>query len=308
MATTVTPAIANSIGLASEYLPILDEIYKAESKSAILDTAQDRVRWSNEVHSFYLFETDMVGLGNYSRNGGYVRGDVTASWRAYTPQYDRGRQFLVDKLDNAESMGLAFGTLASEFIRTKVVPETDALRFCAYATGAANSMKTAESISTGSGAVAAIDLGTEKLDDAEVPYEGRILFVNPTMYKYLKAGITRYTYNGENGIDYNVEMYNDMRVITVPSGRFNTVITLGEPTAHDGEGGYTAAGDTINFMIIHPSAIMQVSQLTEPRIFSPEVVQEADAWQFDFRQYHGVWVKNQKKNGIYVNAPSVVSA
>ena len=122
MATTVTPAISNSIGLAAEYLPLLDEIYKAESKSAILDTAQDRVRWSNDTHSFYLFETDMVGLGDYSRNGGFVRGDVTASWRQYTPQWDRARQFLVDRLDNAESMGLAFGTLASEFMRTKVVP------------------------------------------------------------------------------------------------------------------------------------------------------------------------------------------
>lgn len=308
MATTVSPEISNSIGLASQYLPLLDEIYKAESKTALLDTAQDRVRWSNDTHSFYLFETDMVGLGDYSRNGGYVRGDVTAAWRQYTPQWDRGRQFLVDNMDNAESMGLAFGTLASEFMRTKVVPEVDACRFAAYAKQASNSMKTAENISTGSGAVAAIDLGTEKLDDAEVPYEGRILFVNPTMYRYLKSGITRYTMNGENGIDYNVEMYNDMRVITVPSGRFNTVCTLGQPTAHDGAGGYTAAGSTINFLIIHPSAIMQAVKLAEPRIFSPSVVQQANAWQYDFRQYHGAWVKHQKANGIYVNAPTVVSA
>ena len=308
MATTVTPEISNSIGLASQYLPLLDEIYKAESKTAILDTAEDRVRWSNDTHSFYLFETDMVGLGDYSRNGGYVRGDVTASWRQYTPQYDRARQFLVDNMDNAESMGLAFGTLASEFMRTKVVPETDAIRFRDYSKNASNSMKKAESISSGSDAVAAIDLGTEKLDDAEVPYEGRILFVNPTMYRYLKAGITRYTMNGENGIDYNVEMYNDMRVITVPSGRFNTAITLAQPNAHDGAGGYTATGSTINFMIVHPSAVMQTVKLAEPRIFSPEVVQQANAWQYDFRQYHGAWVKHQKANGIYVNAPSVVSA
>lgn len=308
MATTVSPAISNSIGLAAQYLPLLDEIYKAESKTAVLDTAQDRVRWSNDTHSFYLFETDMVGLGNYSRNGGFVRGDVTASWRQYTPQYDRGRQFLVDRLDNSESMGLAFGTLASEFMRTKVVPEVDAIRFAQYAKQASNSMKTTANISSGNDAVAAIDVGTEKLDNAEVPYEGRILFVNPTMYRYLKAGITRYTYNGENGIDYNVEMYNDMRVITVPSGRFNTVCTLAEPDAHDGAGGYTAAGSTINFLIIHPTAILQVEKLANPRIFSPEVVQEADAWQFDFREMHGVWVKHQKANGIYVNAPTVVSA
>ena len=65
--------------------PLLDEVYKAESKTAILDTAQDRVRWSDEYHTFYLFETDMVGLGDYSRNGGFVRGDVTAQWSLRTP-------------------------------------------------------------------------------------------------------------------------------------------------------------------------------------------------------------------------------
>ena len=308
MATTVTPAISNSIGLAAEYLPLLDEIYKAESKTAVLDTAQDRVRWDQTTGSFYMFETDMVGLGDYSRNGGFVRGDVTASWRQYTPQYDRARQFVVDRLDDQQSMGLAFGTLAGEFMRTKVTPEVDAIRFRDYSKNAADSMKTAESISTGSGAVAAIDLGTEKLDNAEVPYEGRILFVNPTMYKYLKAGITRYTMNGENGIDYNVEMYNDMRVITVPSGRFNTAITLAQPDAHDGAGGYSTTGSTINFMIVHPSAVMQSTVLYSPRIFSPDVFQEANAWAYDFRLAHGAWVKHQKSNGIYVNAPSVVSA
>lgn len=308
MATTVSPAVSNSIGLASSYLPILDEIYKAESKTAVLDTAQDRVYYDSKAHTFYLFETDMVGLADYSRNGGFVRGDVTAQWRGYAPQWDRGRQFVVDRVDNDESMGMTFATLGSEFLRTKVVPETDAVRFATYSKAASDSMKTAESISTGSGAVAAIDLGTEKLDDAEVPYEGRILFVNPTMYRYLKAGITRYTMNGENGIDYNVEMYNDMRVITVPSGRFNTAVTLGQPDAHDGAGGYTATGSTINFLIIHPTAIMQANCFVEPRIFSPGVWQQSQGWAYDFRQYHGAWVKHQKTNGIYVNAPTVVSA
>ena len=203
---------------------------------------------------------------------------------------------------------MVFPSLGSEYIRTKVVPETDALRFSTYATGAANAMKTAETIDSGAEAVAAIDLGTEKLDDAEVPYEGRILFVNPTMYRYLKAGITRYTMNGENGIDYNVEMYDSMRVITVPSGRFNTAVTLAQPDSHDDVGGYTATGSTINFLIIHPTAIMQANCFTEPRIFSPAVNQQAQGWMWDFRQYHGAWVKHQKTNGIYVNAPTVVSA
>lgn len=308
MATTVSPAIANSIGLASTYLPILDDVYKAESKSAILDTAQDRVRWSDEYHSFYLFETDMVGLGDYSRNDGFVRGDVTASWRAYTPQWDRGRQFNVDIADNSESLGLAFGTLAGEFMRTKVVPETDAVRFAQYAQNAAAANKDTESLANSAAVVASIDDATAALDDAEVPYEGRILFVNPTIYKLLKGGISRYTMNGERGIDYNIEMYNDMRVITVPSGRFNTEITLAQPTAHDGAGGYTATGSTINYMVVHPTAVMQANKLAMPRIFSPSENQQAVAWLYDFRQYHGAWVKHQKANGIYVSAASFPSA
>lgn len=308
MATTVTPAVSNSIGLAAEYLPLLDEIYKAESKSAVLDTAQERVRWSNDTHSFYLFETDMVGQGDYSRNGGFVRGDVTAFWRQYTPQFERGRQFVVDQLDNAESQGLAFGTLAGEYMRTKVIPETDAVRFAQYAQNAAAGNKDTESLANSSAVVASIDDATAALDDAEVPYEGRILFVNPTIYKLFKGGITRYTMNGENGIDYNIEMYNDMRVITVPSGRFNTEITLAQPSDHDDAGGYTATGSTINYMIIHPTAILQVNRLAEPRIFSPAVFQEASAWAYDFRQTHGAWVKHQKANGIYVSAASFPSA
>ena len=308
MATTVTPAVSNSIGLVSQYLPLLDEIYKAESKSAILDTVQDRVRWSPEYHTFYMFETDMGGNADYSRNDGFVRGDVTASWRAYEPQWDRGRQFVVDRVDNTESLGMAFGTLAAEYVRTKAIPEKDALRFAKYCNGAASANKDTESLSTSAQVISSIDDATAALDDGEVPYEGRILFVNPTIYKLFKAGITRYTMNGENGIDYNIEMYNDMRVITVPSGRFNTEITLAQPTSHSDAGGFTCTGSTINYMIIHPTAVMQAVGLAEPRIFSPGVWQQSQGWAWDYREYHGAWVKNQKKNGIYVSAASFPSA
>lgn len=305
MATTVNPAIANSIGLASTYLPILDEIYKADSKTAILDTAQDRVRWSDEYRTFYLFETDMVGLGDYSRNGGFVRGDVNATWRSYTPQWDRARQFLVDVVDNMESFNMAFGTLAGEFMRTKVVPETDAVRFATYAYNAGT--KVSATISSSADAIAAIDTATEVMDDKEVPYEGRILFVNPTFYKLIKGGITRMVMNGDKNVNYNVEIFNDMRVITVPSGRFNTSITLAQPSAHDDAGGYSLSGNKINFMVVHPSAIMQAVKLAMPRIFSPQVVQEATAWQYDFRQYHGAWVKHQKTDGVYCHSGTTVS-
>jgi hypothetical protein len=69
-------------------------------------------------------------------------------------------------------------------------------------------------------------------------------------------------------------------------------------------GGYTTSGQAINFMIIHPSATLQVVKHVVPRVFSPQVNQEADAWKFDYRIYHDCWVLNNKKKGIYVHSVS----
>lgn len=300
MATTVTAPVGNTIALASKYLPILDEIYKAGSKTAILDTANERVRWDG-AKTAYLFHTAPVGLANYSRNAGFVPGDVTGSWEPYTIEQDRGRSFMVDAMDNDETLGMAFGTLVGEFERTQVIPELDAYRFAKYASGAAVSQIVTETLSAGAATLASIDTATAALDDAEVPYEGRILFVNPSVYKLIKSGVTRMVMNGERDVDYNVEMFNDMRLITVPTGRFNTAVTLNAPTTSAAAGGYTASGDAINYMIVHHSAILQVVKHAVPRIFSPEVNQEADAWKFDYRVYHDCFIEAQKTNGIYVS-------
>jgi hypothetical protein len=36
---------------------------------------------------------------------------VTGSWEPYTIEQDRGRSFMIDVLDNDETLGMAFGTL-----------------------------------------------------------------------------------------------------------------------------------------------------------------------------------------------------
>ena len=300
MATTVTAPVTNSIALAAKYLPILDEIYTTESRTAILDTASERVQFTG-ANTVNLFTLETMGMGNYSRNAGFVPGDVNGSWVPYVLETDRGRSYMVDALDNDETLGMAFGALLSTVERQHVIPEVDAFRFAAYASGAAASQVVQATISTGAAAVAAVDAATVALDNAEVPYEGRILFVSPALYGYLKAGITRMVMNGDRNVNYNVDMYNDMRVISVPQGRFNTAITLAAPTAANAAGGFTATGDSINFMIIHPSAVMQVMKHYVPRIFSPQVNQEADAWKLNLRFAHGAWVLSQKTKGIYVH-------
>ena len=125
----------------------------------------------------------MDGLADYSRNGGYVDGDVTLTNETVQFNYDRGRAFSIDAMDNEETAGVAFGKLASEFIRTKVVPELDAFRFAKYAgiTGISK-VSAGATLATGADVISALRTAVTKMDEDEVPMEERYLFITPTLY------------------------------------------------------------------------------------------------------------------------------
>ena len=305
-------AYNNTFEYAKSFLPILDEIYKASSKTAVLDTANERVRFIG-ADTVNLYTTSMDGLGDYSRNAGFVTGSVTGAWEPYKLTQDRGRSFMVDVMDNDETMGMAFGTLAGEFIRTQVTPEIDAYRFAKYAGTAGISTATPADITPGTTDLPAlIQTAETAMGDDEVPEEGRILFISETAYAALKDKITRMVMNGERGVQTAVDFYDNMRVVRVPKGRFNTAITLKDGvSAGETSGGFAVPASTsypINFMIIHPSAILQVTKHLVPRIFSPQVNQSADAWKFDYRIYHDCFVEKNKVAGIYLHRAATANA
>ena len=302
----------NTFTYAQDFLPILDEVYKISSRTSILDTANERVRFIG-ADTVNLYTTNMDGLGDYSRNAGFVTGSVTGAWEPYKLSQDRGRSFMVDVMDNDETMGMAFGTLTGEFIRTKVTPEIDAYRFAKYAGTSGISQATPADIVIGTTDMPALIQEAETvMGDDEVPEEGRILFISETGYAALKDKITRMVLNGERGVETAVDYYDGMRVIKVPKGRFNTGITLNDGTSSgETNGGYTVPASTsypINFMIIHPWAVMQVVKHVVPRIFSPEVNQSADAWKFDYRIFHDCFVENNKVAGIYLHRAATANS
>ena len=301
MATTVVAPVTNQIALAAKYLPLLDEVYKAASKTAILDTANDRVRWigANTVNMLVLTE---MGLSNYSRNAGFVPGDTNGAWEPFQITQDRGRSYQIDTMDDEESLGQIVGNLLGEVERLQVVPEVDAYRFAKMA-GATGIDGTTGSITVGTTDVKALISAAEaSMDDHEVPEEGRILFISPKAKNGLKGNIERRIVNSEANVSYEVEYFDSMRLVTVPQGRFNTAVTINAPTASNGAGGFTASGNAINFMIVHPSAVMQVVKHVVPRLFSPEQNIEADAWRLNYRIYHDAFVLPQKAKGIYLHA------
>lgn len=299
MATTVVMPPTNAITLAQKYLPVLDEVYKRGSLTSMFDTAQAEFVGANTVQ---LFNYDSVGMANYSRDAGYVMGNITAGWEDYTISQDRGRAFQIDAMSNEETLGMTLASALSEEERVHIIPEVDAYRFSKWAgtTGVSSATGT---ITVGTTNVADLIAAAEaQMDNDEVPYEGRVLYVSPKAYQALKGNIERRIINSEDNVNTNVEFFDDMQIIRVPQGRFVDAITLNAPTTAAGQGGYTASGNNINFMIVHPSAIMQVMKHRVLRVFNPDENIEADAFRVNLRYYHDTWVKDNKVKGIYVHA------
>ena len=205
---------------------------------------------------------------------------------------------MVDTMDNEESLGLAFGRLTGEFLRTKVIPEMDAYAFAKVCAAAPVAQTVSADITPGTTDVlGALDLAEGTMNDNEVPAEGRLLFVSELAYRGLKANITRTVFNAEGNIERYVETFDGMRVIRVPQSRFKTAISLYDgSTSGEEAGGYVPASGAknINFMIVHPSAVRTVIKYNPMNIISPEANQTHDGYLMKYRVYHDTCVLHNK--------------
>jgi hypothetical protein len=293
--------MTTSIELATKFQPILDEIYKKTSLTARMDSPTKPVDFMG-ANVVKVFKTSMVGMGTYSRTTGYPAGDVTGSWEALTLAASRGRAFSIDRMDDEESLGMAFGKLAGEFLRLKVAPEVDAYRFAKYASWSGISTVSEAALTTGAAVLAAFDAAMEQMDGDEVPSEGRLLYTSTGIYSLLKAAISRSLAN-EAAVDRRVKMLDDVEVISVPQSRFYTQITLNPGSTSDA-GGYAKTASTgrdINFMLIHPTAVLQATKHAKMKVFDPDQNQTADAWLMQYRLYHDAFVYDNKVKGVYLH-------
>lgn len=295
--------MANAITKFKKYVPLLDEVYKQAALTSVLDSDESLARAGANANEIVIPKISMDGLGDYDRNSGYTNGNVTLTNETVQFNYERGRMFVVDAMDDEETAGIAYGKLASEFIRTQVAPEGDAFRLATYASVSGISKVSAgATLSTGADVIAALRTATSTMDEDEVPYENRYLFITPTLKGLIddmdttksREVLARFT-----------------QVIQVPQTRFYTAIDLydgktdasGSSGANETVGGYVknANAKDINFMVIHKPAVMQYNKHIAPKVITPEANQDADAWKFGYRKYGLADVYENKVAGIYLH-------
>ena len=283
----------NSITLGKNYVPLLDEIYKVSSKTAVLDGDTEMAREGANPGELVVAKMSLQGQAAYNRSTGYVNGDVTLEWETVPADYDRGRMFAFDSVDNEDTFNTILGNIAGEYIRTQVDPELDAYRIAKYA-GTAGIGSTSAALTTGAAAIAAIRVAVDAMDNGEVSEEDRYLFVTPT----IKGLIDDLDTTKSREV---MDRFAD--IIVVPQTRMYTVIDLYDGTS-SGEtaGGYikdATNGKNINFLAVAKSAVLQIPKHVAPKIVTPEQNQSADSYKFGYRFVGINKVLDNKKAGIY---------
>ena len=148
--------MANSFELITKYISnAIDTVFATESKSAIFEKGEKFMDLNFKEAGYVKIANILLdGLSNYYRaghneadggysnyngvghNDGYKVGSASITWEIKRLRYLRGRQFQIDDTDNEETAGLLIANILREFLRTKVVPEVDAVRFSTIASSA----------------------------------------------------------------------------------------------------------------------------------------------------------------------------
>ena len=317
--------MANSIGLITKYMQeAIDTVLTQEAKTNVLVNGSKFIDLNfKETGYVKVMSLLMDGLSDYYRvnnglgsasngystypsNDGYKVGDTSAKWELFQLEYDRGRQFRVDNMDNEETAGLVIGNLLAEFLRTKVVPEVDAVRFSKMAKkcNVALGNLVSETINANQ-IIGRFNSAFEWLFEHGVPEEEQVIFVSPNVMTLIRnttelyKRLTQDEYRNSD-VTFTIEKYEGRQIIEVPSNRFFTgVVTT--------DNGYMPSANSyvINFMIASKKAVVPVVKLEKSKIWTPEQVQDFDGYKVNFRMYHDIIIPKNKVPAIYTSVSAV---
>ena len=251
-------------------------------------------------------DIQLQGLGDYDRDTGFLAGTVNVANTPYELTMDRARSFQIDREDMDET-GVAnlAGEVLSEFVRTKVVPETDAYVLSKLA-GVANEAGHVSAAPAANGEYKKFIELCDSVRDVAGYDEELVAFVDAAYWSAMKTSteISRHIDSAafkQGGVDFTVKTVDGVPIIPVSSARMKTAYTFAAGENEGDECGFTPAENAKNIrLIVMPKkAAMLVKKSEKIRTFTPDQNLKADAYKFDYRVYYDAFVKKSYTNTIF---------
>lgn len=290
--------MGNVFEYANKYAKELDKMIVQESKTGFMADGKFKARFTG-ARTVNMPQIDFDGLGDYDRETGYSKGGTNFNYTAYTLTKERSKQLVIDAQDADESgMSSLAGKIVGEYTRTKVNPEIDA-----YVISKLYNIANTKGNVTDFDTNTAVESMLENINKAEAAdgytNEEMIAFVDPVMYaaimtsEKLQHSITVSEFE-QGEANFKVKKLNGCAIIPVAADRMRTQYDFNDT-------GFKASSDAgyIRAVVMPKSAASLVKKVDKVDIYTPDMVQDMDAYKINFRLYYDCFITENKKNLIF---------
>ena len=288
----------NTINYATKFEKELKQKYERELTSHGLTTNQVRFIDAKTVKFPYLI---LAGYKDHGRNGGFNRQALENKWITKTMGHDRDVEYFVDVEDvdeSGESVSAANVTTVLE--EEHVIPETDAYRYSKlYADYIELGGTVDNTVITSLNVLEVFDNYMQEMDDADVPVEGRLLYVTPEVSRHLKNAqqiARQLDVSAKNEHIYRaVRSLDDVTIQQVAPSRFKT--------SYDFTDGFTpgVSAKQINMILVQPKSVIACDKHSYIKLWAPGTHTQGDGYLYQNRKYWDLWVIDTRINGIKIN-------
>lgn len=291
---------------AEQFEQALHQKYAKELASVDLFNSNPQVKFIN-AQTIKLPNITVSGYKDHNRQTiGFNSGTISNEWEPKKLEHDRDIEFAIDPMDVDETnLVVSIANVQNTLETEQGIPEKDCYVFSKLYTEAgkyaANGATIDTTTLTAENILQKFDDAMEKMDEAGVPSEGRILYVTPAVNKLFKQAkdIQRVLgVNGSNGdVQRSIYSLDDVKIKQVQSARMKSQYNFTNGCVATDE------AKQMNFILIHPSCEVAREKYSYIKVFTPgHDSRTADNYLLQSRFYMDAFLIKNKAAGIFINA------
>lgn len=291
---------------AEQFEQALYQKYAKELASVDLFNSNPQVKFIN-AQTIKLPNITVSGYKDHNRQTiGFNSGTISNDWEPKKLEHDRDIEFAIDPMDVDETnLVVSIANVQNTLETEQGIPEKDCYVFSKLYTEAgkytANGATIDTTTLTAENILQKFDDAMEKMDEAGVPSEGRILYVTPAVNKLFKQAkdIQRVLgVNGSNGdVKRSIYSLDDVKIKQVQSARMKSQYNFTNGCVATDE------AKQMNFILIHPSCEVAREKYSYIKVFTPgHDSRTADNYLLQSRFYMDAFLIKNKAAGIFINA------